>query len=377
MKMKILITGAHFTPAQAVIEELKKNPMIEMVYIGRKYTREGDQSLSTESQVLPKLNIRFIPIVTGRLQRSFTRYTIPSLLKIPLGFIQAFYFLLKTKPDVVLSFGGYVSVPVVISSWFLSIPVIIHQQTLIAGLSDMISSWFAEKIAVSFPDETLHESKIILTGNPIRKELINVDEKQIGVDLKKIISDAKREGLPLILITGGNQGSHVINEAVEKIIKDLTEIAFVVHQTGDSKFQDFERLKDLEKELKKPERYMVRKWINGVEVGWLFKNSTLIVCRAGINTLLECCYFARPLLIIPIPVKEQIVNAEYFQKLGNAKVLWQKNLDGPNLLKFIKEGLENLEELEEKAKNTKEIVIADAAKRLALETILLGKGHVS
>ena len=71
--MKILITGAHFTPAQAVIEELQKEPDIKITYLGRKYTQEGDKSLSVESQILPKLGVKFIPVIAGRLQRSFFR----------------------------------------------------------------------------------------------------------------------------------------------------------------------------------------------------------------------------------------------------------------------------------------------------------------
>src|SRR3989344_9001367 len=115
--MKILITGAHFTPAVATIEELKKVENEEIVYVGRNTTLEGDRTQSVESKVLPALGVKFIPIIAGRLQRSFTPYTIPSLLKIPIGWIQALYIILSEKPDVILSFGGYVAVPVVIVGW--------------------------------------------------------------------------------------------------------------------------------------------------------------------------------------------------------------------------------------------------------------------
>src|SRR5437868_379316 len=119
--MKILVTGAHFTPAVATIEQLKKYPDISIVYVGRKTTQEGDSSPSAESKILPTLGIKYIPITTGRLQRSFTIYTIPSLLKIPIGFIQAFYLILKEKPTVILSFGGYVALPLVFVGWLFSI----------------------------------------------------------------------------------------------------------------------------------------------------------------------------------------------------------------------------------------------------------------
>src|SRR5579859_3068522 len=106
--MKVLLTGSHFTPALAVIEQLRTmEPNIELVYIGRKSTREGDSSPSAESQIIPKLGVKFRTIIAGRLQRSFTRYTIPALLKIPLGMIDGFRIVLQEQPDVIVSFGGY------------------------------------------------------------------------------------------------------------------------------------------------------------------------------------------------------------------------------------------------------------------------------
>lgn len=372
--MKILITGTHFTPAQAVIEELQKDSQTEIVYIGRKYTQEGDNTLSVESAVLPKLGVKFIPITTGRLQRSFTVYTIPSLVKVPFGFLQAFYFLLREKPDVVLSFGGYVSVPVVVAAWFLSIPLIIHEQTLISGLANKISSLFADKIALSFTSHELSKnSKAFLTGNPLRKELFSTDDKMVG-DYQEIINNAKKNNLPLIYITGGNQGSHAINTNVKDNLEELTKVACVVHQTGESKFNDFEDLLLTQKQLTHPERYLVKKWVDGQDVGLLFRNSDIGLMRAGMNTLLEAAFFTLPVLLVPIlNHKEQAVNAKFFKEKGLAQILWQSDLSSKNLLQKIKEMLGHLDQLKEQSKSAKELVIPDAAKRLALETIILAK----
>src|SRR5437660_1498144 len=103
---KVLVTGAHFTPAQAVIEQLtsesanKRVSGPEIVYVGRKTTMEGDKTLSVESQVLPKLGVKFRTITTGRLRRYMSWQTIASLLKIPVGFIQALFILIQEKPAV-------------------------------------------------------------------------------------------------------------------------------------------------------------------------------------------------------------------------------------------------------------------------------------
>lgn len=372
--MKILITGSHFTPAQAVIEEFEKDSSLDLVYIGRKHTREGDSALSVESQVLPKLGVKFIPIISGRLQRSFTIYTIPSLFKIPIGFLQSFYFLIKEKPDVVLSFGGYVAVPVIFSAWLLGVPVIIHEQTLISGLANTISSWFADKIAVSFADNSFSGKQTVLTGNPLRRDLLK--ENSVSSDIKMILDTARKEKLPIILITGGNQGSHIINSAVSKCLDDLTKITCVVHQTGDSKFLDFENLTQQQQNIKHPQRYLAKKWIEAEDVGSIFKKVDLVISRAGINTLLELAYFGVPALIIPIPYiykDEQNKNAKFFEKLGLAKILSQKSLSGDSLLTTIKNMIKDEKDLKEAAKQAKNIVIPDAAKRLALETLLLSK----
>ena len=174
--MKILLTGAHFTPAAAVVDKLKKYPNTKIVYVGRKTTLEGDSSISQESQILPRMGVKFIPIITGRLQREFSFYTIPSLLKIPVGLVQSLYIILSERPKVVLSFGGYVAVPIVAISWLFSIPIIIHEQTSVSGLANKISAFFADKIALSFNQAKLGE-KSIFVGNPLRKEITNPVKK--------------------------------------------------------------------------------------------------------------------------------------------------------------------------------------------------------
>ena len=365
--MKVLITGAHFTPAQAVIEELKKDPEVEIIYIGRKFTLEGDKSQSVESQILPKLGIKFLPLVTGRLQRVLTIHTIPSLLKIPFGFFQAFYLLLREKPDVILSFGGYVAVPVIFSGWLLSVPIIIHEQTLVSGLANTISSWFADKIAVSFPDHQFPKTKrVVLTGNPMRQEILKISEDKLEAGYKQIINRSRQAHLPVILITGGNQGSHIINQAAGEVLDKLTEETFVIHQTGDSKFQDFEGLSERQKTLKYPERYL----------GAIIKNSQLVVTRAGMNILLELAVIGTPALAIPLPYlhkNEQNINAKFFADLGLVEILPQRELSGINLLSKIKKMLKKLPELKEKAAQAQNVVVPDAAKRLALEVQVLSK----
>lgn len=354
--MKVLVTGAHFTPAVATIEELKKTAGIEIVYVGRKTTLEGDKTPSIESEVLPSLGVKFIPIITGRLQRAFTFYTIPSLLKMPIGFLQALCIILSEKPDVVLSFGGYVAVPVVVTSWLFSIPVIVHEQSLAPGLANKISSYFADKIAVSFEKNAPKSKKVILTGNPIRREILDMPERR-----------RVHQKLPAILIIGGNQGSHVINLAAEKCLGQLLKIARVYHQTGGSKYRDFERLQEKENNGYKVFKFISKDWLR------ILRECDLVVSRAGINSLTELAYLGKPALLIPIPNNEQRKNAEFFEKHGIINILPQIKLSGETLFRNIKNMLKHLDHITEKTGEVKKVIIPDAAKRLALETILLGK----
>lgn len=332
--MKILVTGAHFTPALATIEELKKNYNSEVVYVGRSSTLEGDDTPSVESQILPKLGVRFLSLQTGR-------WKLTSFLKIPFGFAHSLHILLKEKPDIVLSFGGYVALPMVFGAWLLSIPVIIHEQGLTLGLANKLSSLFASKIAVSFPQDSSNP-KIVLTGNPS-------------------IKPAHPKGVhKQILITGGSQGAHVINMAVERCLDKLTNLIKVIHQTGDSKYKDFERLKQKENKNYKVEKFIHKGWED------ILAGSDLVVCRAGINTLSELAFLGKPALVIPIEGhKEQNLNAGYFEKLGLATLLPQSTLSGESLLLNIKQCLKK------KVAKDKKVIIENGVKRLALETVLL------
>ena len=374
--MKILVTGAHFTPAVATIEQLRKMGDIRIVYVGRNTTLEGDRARSVESKLFPLMGIKFISITAGRLQRSLTVFTLLSLLKIPIGFFQALLILFKERPDVILSFGGYVGLPVVIIGWFFSIPVIIHEQALIPGLANKISSVFADKIAVSFSNGAFTGKKVVLTGNPLRKEII---EKSLDANINHLAPPAK----PLatrgqggrkpatVLVMGGNQGSHIINLTVEKCLVQLLKMAVVFHQTGDSKYRDFDRLEKLEGLGSLGEKYMVKKWI-GEEYAKILQKADLVISRAGINTLTELAFFGKPTLLIPIPNSEQNENAKFFEDLGMARILPQSKLSPWALLENVSFMLKRLDSLKKKAGETKKVVIPDAAKRLALETVLLG-----
>lgn len=364
--MKIVVTGSHFTPAQAVIEKLQQVEDIEIIYFGRKYARDDDKALSAESKVLPKLGIKFIPIIAGKFNRFFSLQSLVSLFKTPIGFIQSFYYLLKEQPDLILSFGGFTGMPVVVCGWFLSVPSIIHEQGLKMGLSNSISSLFAYKVAVSFEDfksPFFTRDKIIVTGNPVRSEMLD-ENISPDIEIKNFIDKAKNK--PLILITAGNQGSHKINLMAEDKLSELTKEYALIHQTGESKYDDFSNLKK-----NASENYLVKKWIAGRDLSYILENADLVVCRGGINTLTELALKSTPALIIPIPVgSEQKENADYFSKLSLGEVLEDKTLTPDLFLGKIKQMLKRKAALKNSARNAKDAVIPGAAEKLVQEVLL-------
>ena len=330
---RIFITGGHFTPAKAVISHLNN---WEIFYIGRKYAMEGEKAEALEFMELSNLsNLRYLSILTGRLQRKFfvnIKQSIFALLKTPIGLIQSLVWIILYKPNVVLSFGGYVAVPVVVAAWLLDIPIITHEQTQGMGLANKIISLLANKV---------------LKGSILRKEVI----------------EAKVTQTETIFVTGGSQGSHVINIAVEEIIGKLVKKFKVIHQMGDSSFNDFER-------AKKIKGYLPSKFLTGEEQAKAMSSAKIIISRAGANTLAEIAYFGKPAILIPIPwasAAEQEKNAQVLADLKMALVIAQSDLSGKTLLNAIEKIDKNYDLYLENAKKGKSIVNPDAAKEIVEE----------
>jgi UDP-N-acetylglucosamine--N-acetylmuramyl-(pentapeptide) pyrophosphoryl-undecaprenol N-acetylglucosamine transferase len=317
--MKIVIIGGHFSPALAVIEKIKTE---ELFYIGRKYTFEGDKAISLEYVEITKLGIPFYEINTARLQRKFTKQTIISLTKFPSGFLQALKILRQIRPNVVVGFGGYVSVPVVLAAYFLKIPIIIHEQTLEIGLANKIAARIANKICISWESSRKYfpPNKTVLTGNPLQASILNA----------KPIS--KKNDLPVLYITGGSSGSHALNLLVEESLSKLLEQFKVIHQTGDAKeFADYKRLEEVKNKLNSnlSKNYHLQKFYTAGEAVNNLQTADLVVGRAGINTITELIYFQKPAFLIPLPFaqrEEQLKNALFLKELGLGELGLQKTL---------------------------------------------------
>lgn len=324
--VNILLTGGHAgTTALSVIGEIKKRKSvsnIHLFWIGSNKAIEGSKIQTLESQVLPKLGVTCFSLITGKLQTKFSRHTIPSSLKIPIGFFHAFSLLRKIKPQVVLSFGGFAAFPVVVVAWILRVPVIIHEQTAAAGRSNLASSFFATKIALSRETSKLYfpAQKIVITGNPVMDTIVSVKAK------------SKMGTPPVFFITGGSRGSQTINILVLKLLDRLLLDFYIIHQTGTL---DFEKFKELSHSKL---RYEVHATIDPLQMYRFWEKSDIVLGRAGANTVSEAIICKRPSIFIPLPFAyndEQTKNAEFAQKWGIATIIHEKDATPETLYKKI------------------------------------------
>lgn len=252
--------------------------------------------------------------------------------------------------------------PVVFYGWLLRIPIITHEQTVVYGLANRAIERFAKKIFVSWETSLKHFSskKAIFTGLPLRAEIFT---RQKGkYDFKN--------NLPTIYITGGKQGSHVINQAVENSLPTLLKKYNLIHQCGSSTvYGDFSRLKKIRNKLP-PElrkRLILRDYIFHEEIGHVFAAADLVASRAGAHITYEMAALGKPCLFIPLPwayADEQTKNAQMLVNAGIAEILPQSQLDSDKLLQAIKEQIDNLEKYKKNSPKAKKLVRPDAAKKI-------------
>ena len=352
---KIIITGTHLTPAIEFINQLKADQSLswEISYIGRRYNSSNTGDTSIESKIIPNLKIKFYGILCGKFDRRWLPNTLRGIPQIYFGFKQSLILLKKIKPHLVVSFGGYVSVPVVIAAWFQKIPSLTHEQTPTLSLATKINSLFCRLVALSFPNNNTAK-KYIVTGNLLRREIFNHHSnifKKCKENLKKY---------PLIYFTAGNQGSHHLNIILKKILPNLSPKYIIIHQSGQKDYAIFKRLS-----FKFP-NYIVKNYISSTDIGWVFHHCQLVISRSGANTTQEIAALKLNSILIPLPVSqqnEQFINALWLkkqlpnntiiikdadltteiltrsiEKLINTKKIISKNPNSPNLrlLKLIK-----------------------------------------
>jgi UDP-N-acetylglucosamine--N-acetylmuramyl-(pentapeptide) pyrophosphoryl-undecaprenol N-acetylglucosamine transferase len=356
--VRLLLTGGHAaTTALSVVEEVIRREGInyywDIHWVGTKKAIEGKDVLTLESEIFSRIDINKYSITAGRLQRKFSVWTLPSLLKIPIGFIQSLIILLQIKPNVILSFGGYAALPVVVAGYMLRIPVILHDQTAGIGRANKLSLPFAKCIAVSRDSALELSKKAALIGNPVMTQITEVAEKE---ELSKP---------PVIFILGGSRGSVSLNKLIERILKKLLSDFKLIHITGPIDYVKFTNLrKNLSSKYKS--NYEVYSRVDPMQIDGVYKRADIVISRAGANTVSEIITTKRPSILIPLTISagyDQPANAHYAKEFGIAKVLDQSDLTPGELLEIIKEVLSEWKNIVKNVKGKKNFDL-NASKKL-------------
>lgn len=334
---KIILTGGgtagHVTPNLALCPELKKNGF-EINYIGSYNGMEKD--------LVEKSGIPYYGISSGKLRRYFDLKNFTDPFRVMKGYFEARRLMKKLKPDVVFSKGGFVAVPVVMAASHAGIPVISHESDMTPGLANKLSLAFCTKICCNFPEtlQYLPEDKAILTGCPIREELLTGD-RESGLKLTGFNSSK-----PVLLVMGGSLGSVKVNQAVRSILPDLLKDYHIVHLCGKG---------NLDETLTSMPGYVQYEYMSE-PLKHLFAMADIIISRAGANAICELLALQKPALLIPLSAAasrgDQILNAKSFKKQGFSDVLEEEDVTPETLYQAVSSLYENRETYIQAMKNS-------------------------
>lgn len=323
---RIILTGGgtagHVTPNIALLPRLKELGY-DIQYIGS-YT-------GIEKELIEPFGIPYHGISSGKLRRYFSVQNFTDPFRVLKGFREAHKLIRQLKPDVIFSKGGFVSVPVVLAGKRCKVPVIIHESDMTPGLANKIAIPSAAKVCCNFPEtlKSLPEGKAVLTGSPIRQELLS-GNKIAAMDMCHFTSDK-----PVILVIGGSLGAVAVNNAVREALPELLKDFQIIHLCGKGKMD--ESLKDVE-------GYCQFEYIKN-ELCNLFALADIVISRAGANAICELLALHKPNLLIPLSANasrgDQILNARSFERQGFSLVLEEEQLTKETLLNAVKTLYEN------------------------------------
>ena len=335
--MKILAitgsSGGHIFPTLGFLDTLnKKHKDIDVLLVLPSHQKFWCESITHQVENLGyKLN--YISISSIKLSLDFKNFT--AILRFLKGSFESIFILLAFRPDVVVGFGSLVCIPMVLFAWLLGMKTLIHEQNVIPGRANRFLAKFTDRIAVSFAQTgdyfKAHKRKVVVTGNPIRKELNRIDKNK-ALDFFGFNSDKFT-----ILVMGGSLGSHRINFAFLRAVSAMPDKLSlqVIHLTGPA---DYGLLNDSYKDLNINSRLF-----NFLEsMQYAYSACDLLVSRAGATTITEIIFFGLAAIVIPYPFayRHQIANAKVLETIGSGIIIQDNELGGDILRKNI-DGLIN------------------------------------
>lgn len=359
--MKYLIsgggTGGHIYPALAIASEIKaRDKSADILYVG---TESG-----LESELVPKAGIAFETIRVKGMPRKINKEMLISIKELALGINDARKILNKFKPDIVIGTGGYVCGPVVYIAKKKKIPALIHEQNAFPGITNKILSRYVDRVLVTFEESRKyfkHEDRVVLTGNPIRKEILEVDREEAynKLEIKK--------DLPLILSFGGSGGQRSLNDSIYEFIKENNHKndMQLIHVTGSRHYNLFmDRLK--EDKIKLNKNIRVLKYL--YDMPEAINIASLIVTSAGAITLSEIAAVGVASILIPkayTAENHQEYNAKSFEENGASVVISESSLNGKLLSENIYDIILDEKIMEEMKANSKKLGKIQAGEQIA------------
>ena len=342
-------TGGHLFPGIAVAQEFEvRNAASRIIFVST-----GNP---LERSVLSKTGYTLQTITAAGIKGRGLWNQVKSVAKIPKGILEANRILKKFSPDLTVGLGSYSAGPVVFAAWLRRIPIVVHEQNILPGITNRILSRFVNRIYISFDNTRSHldPRKVHWTGNPVRQEILD------SADRFKDTRNDESGGRPFtVLIIGGSQGAHRINMAVIEALNHLRHLEQLhfVHQTGQADEQ--------------PVREAYRRSKMGGTVQAFFDNmaeqygrADLIICRAGATTVAEVTALGKAVIFIPFPFaadNHQVLNAGSLSDKGAAEILIEKDLSGKILSEKIKYYAAHPAELEAMSVRAKQFGKPDAA----------------
>ena len=333
-------TGGHINPALAIAGKIKsKQTDAAIAFVG---TARG-----MESTLVPKEGYELKTVKVRGFQRRLTVKNIDAAVKAVTSVMAAKNILKEFKPDLVIGTGGYVSWPVGKAAASLGIPLLIHEQNAVPGVTTKMLAHYADKILISF-DESRKcfdcPEKLVLVGNPVKAEMLRSvkqeQKRKLGFD----------ENIPLILSYGGSLGAARVNETALALMKrySATHEVYHLHAVGKGGWPDIKRellLEDFQvsgpEEVKKG-RLCVREYIYNMPQ--VLSAADLVICRAGAMTLAELACLGKAAVIIPSPNvtnDHQYKNAHVLEQAGAAVVIREKDLTADSLITAVSRLIEN------------------------------------
>ncbi|MBN2851635.1 MAG: undecaprenyldiphospho-muramoylpentapeptide beta-N-acetylglucosaminyltransferase [Clostridia bacterium] len=357
--MKIFIAGGgtagHINPALTIADLLVSDLAVkkgDITFIGTKRGFEKD--------LVPRAGyaIEFITVRGFRRKISFN--TIQGILSLMLGMIQARHLIKKEKPDLVIGTGGYVSGPVLYYASRFKIPTLIHEQNALPGVTSKILAKRVDACAISFEESRKYFTeckKVVLTGNPLRDDILSSDRKQCRQNLG--IKDNEK----LVVVMGGSLGALAINNAMTDLINnEFKDHDFrLIFAPGKKYYEDVKG-----KIFNNYDGIEIKDYIyNAPEV---YHAADLIIARGGAMTISEMMAIGIPSILIPsanVAENHQENNARAIEKAGACKVILDKDLNGKVLYDIMMTLLLDETKLSDMRSNAYEIGIRDAKKRIA------------